>query len=207
MNNCQRRGSGHSSLSIPLSEIDGVSHCDPDKYLEEADFFDAELGALDCTITSDEPQRENEKETLPSLDHHSGVDAEESSEVKYCTLKDPKPLIGRAISLLSRQQHNDKGQQVESLNAGEKNMIKSLEKAIAKSKQSHLDLQNWDKKMGNKMSFSRTMSNTFTTRVLVDQIMKEMSSRADSTNCSAGQSSRTCSTDLLSSETMQHDVT
>ena len=89
-------------------------------------------------------------------------------------------IVGRTVSTLSDRP--DIGE--EAIESGEDGSQTSthlrLLHAIAKSKQSHLDLQNWDKSIG-KRSYSKTMSETFASRVLVEQMTKEIHVRRSST--------------------------
>lgn len=175
MNKSQRRGSGHSSLSIPLSDIDGVSHCDPDKYLEEARDFSVGHDTVRCIAQRSGEVARGFKISESNLKSDARIDGGVSS--KDHTLNHPIPLT---ISLSSRQQCNGQVNQEEALSSSgqmARERIESLEQAIERSKQSHSALLDWDKNMGNKMSFSRTMSSTSTSRVLVEQTMKEMRSK------------------------------
>lgn len=175
MNKSQRRGSGHSSLSIPLSDIDGVSHCDPDTYLKEAQAFSVGHDAIDCIAQrSDESVGDLEKVSKPNPSIAT-VDEDHTSNHP----------IPPTISLSSRQQCIVQVHKEEAMISSEeiaREGIKSLEKSIERSKQSHNALLDWDKKMGNKMSFSRTMSSTSASRVLVEQMVKEMRSTLTSSH-------------------------
>ena len=181
MDPCERRGSGNSSLSIPLSDIDGISQCDSNKYLEEADYLQCRVG-LEFPNASNYDHLQGKDGKYLSSDcnqNQDRQDAKESVEVEPRTANNSSEILGRTISLSSQPLHAHKhqGQPFNALDEHIRKRARSLSDSIAKSKRSHTDLQSWDKKMGNKMSFSRTMSNTSASRVLVEQITKELCSQ------------------------------
>ena len=144
MEKCARRGSGSgesSSLSIPLSDIDGVSQCDPEIFLREAACLQAES------------ERDEDARAAPSRDTVGGVEAKASA------------VLGSTISISSTRGESEASEA--DTNARERH--KSFRNAIARSKRIHLNIRNWERQMGHR-SFSRTMSNTAATRILLERL-------------------------------------
>lgn len=220
-------GDSSHSLSIPLCDIDVSVNCDSDQYLEEADRFPCSGRTADrssmSTINVDSGEADSDSKSskvcsgslgdtnqivgrtfsLPPHAREKSIDedlqANKPSEVASAAFNDPTPISSSASS---RQPQNDREPQEHAVDDSDElaqGRMRSLEAAIAKSKQSHLDLQNWDKKMGVKMSFSRTMSKTAASRVLVEQMVREELTAANSSRLSSRISSRTASTSVLSS--------
>lgn len=153
-----RKGSGGSSdsLSIPLSDIDSANECDPDQFIREAEveraFYRRSLNHNDANANADPLGAEvsANPESLRPRD-----DAEEQ----------------QPFSENERKANNCESVSTETDFCSQ---CISLKQAMDKTAKSMEALVQWDKDGGLRRSYSRTMSDSRSSRILVGAFLKEV---------------------------------